>query len=501
MTMSADSPNWSDLMGGQIGYPPRVWGREARVTRRGGPRRMFAGLRDQLSLKPRRLDILIIVAYIVITRVGTLSAEKLGVHFGPVPLFITDIALLGLLMVSLFKRGGLILFWSSAGQKAGAAGLAVWALCVAGIVYFIFAFPIYHLLAVRDLAIFEYSLFFPLTYFAVDNRIWAQRITRYFIYSGVVLGILILIQFATGVDIGFGSTDRMVLGHDIAYVGFGDDGGILAVSLMGLIAYALMERERRLIQLGCALLCFVAMAATGTRSALIGAVVAALVTFFLLSHRHRLAFVVVAISFCATLLAGAALPETIPGVKPLHDFYLGLTSAAGGATDVDGAFRIDRWKDAIDTWRAHPWFGVGFGRDILHQVFIGEWTTDMFNLGMPHNTYLFLLARVGLLGFGLVMFAMMVGLWKLGLAVRQYRQPDDVAALNALIVMIVFAGFVLFFERPIHNAAFWIMLAVAIRLAQTSRSAAIAAARGIVTGARPRFSRGQPDSRLGVRVR
>jgi O-antigen ligase len=477
--MAAVTPFQLGLERPQLYYRPPGWGRTARAMRRGRLRRGLAGLRSQLSLKPRRIDILLIVGYLVVTRIGSLSAAKWGVEIGPVPLYLTDITLISLLLVSMVKRPGQVLYWGTAGQEAGVAGRATWMLCVAGIVYFAFAFPTYRLFAVRDLAIFIYSMFFPLTYFAVNSRLWAQRVTRYFVYAGIVLALLMLIQAASGFDLGFGTISRTVLDREIVYMGNDDYGGILGASTMGLIAFALLERERRTFHLLAAAVCFIAMALTGTRSAMVGVAVAAFVTFMLLSHRYRLAFTLVAIAFAGALLAGAALPETIPGVKALHDFYIGIASAAGGSADVNAAYRIERWKDAYHTWLGNPFFGVGFGRSILHQVFIGRWTTGKINLGMPHNTYLFLLARAGLVGFGLVAIAMGWGFWKLAIAVRRYRQPDDLAAMNVMVTMAAFAGFVLFFERPMTNASFWIMLAVGVRLAQTSRSAWLASVPGM----------------------
>ncbi|MGC1968327.1 MAG: O-antigen ligase family protein, partial [Candidatus Acidiferrales bacterium] len=241
--------------------------------------------------------------------------------------------------------------------------------------------------------------------------------------------------------------------------------------------YGLLERERKVFHLTAAFVCFFAMAATGTRSAMVGCAVAGFVTFMLVSHRHRLGFCIVAAILVVSLIVGAALPESIPGVKALHDFYNAIVSASGGSSDENGAFRIERWIDAIHTWRAHPIFGVGFGPDILHQIYVPEWAPDKFNLGMPHNTYLFLLARAGVVGFGLVAIAMAAVFWRLGWAVRRYRQPDDLAAMSALVAMAGFAAFVLFFERPMNNVGFWIMLAVGARIAQTSRAAAIAAVR------------------------
>ena len=476
--MAATTPNRPGLPPPEAGYyRPPGWGRTPRMVRRTRLRQAWAGLRPLLSLKPRRADILLIVGYLVLTRIGSLSAAKLGVQIGPVPLFLTDLTLISLLGVSLLKRPGQVLFWATAGQQAGGAGRAVWMLCVAGIIYFVFAFPIYRLYAIRDLAIFTYSIFFPLTYFAVNSRIWAKRITRYFVYSGIVLAVLMLIQFATGVDIGFGSNVREILGRNITYVGSDDYGGILAASLMGLVAYGLLERERKTFHLLAAFVCFFAMAATGTRSAMVGCAVAGFVTFMLVSHRYRLGFCIVAAILVVTLIVGTVLPESIPGVKALHDFYNAILSASGGASDENAAFRLERWIDAFHTWLAHPLFGVGFGRDVMHQIYVPQWAPDKFNLGMPHNTYLFLLARAGVVGFGLVVVAMVAGFWRLGWAVRRYRQPDDLAAMSALVAMAAFGAFVLFFERPMNNATFWIMLAVGIRLAQTSRAAALAAVR------------------------
>jgi O-antigen ligase len=452
-------------------YRPPGWGRTNRVVRHGRFLRGLASLHAQLSLKPRRLDILLIVGYLVVTRIGSLSAAKWGIQVGPVPLYLTDMTLIALLTVSMVKRPGQVLYWGSAGQQAGVAGQAVWLLCVTSIVHFVFAFPTYKIFAVRDLGIFIYSMFFPLTYFAVNSRIWAKRITRYFVYSGMILAMLAIFQLATGIKISFvGTIDRTVLGRDITYIGNDDFGGILAASTMGLISYTLLERKRRAFHLVGAASCFFAMASTGTRSSIVAVTVAVLVTFMLLSARHRLALGIVAVSFGALLIGSVALPPTLPGVKALHDFYVGILSATGGASDANSAFRLERWTDAIHTWSAHPVFGVGFGRNILHQVYIGFSETGKFNQGMPHNTFLYLLARSGLLGFGLVATAIAVGLWKLGVAVRRYRQPDDLAAMNSLVSMVVFACFVLFFERPMTNADFWIMLAVGFRLAQTSNS-------------------------------
>jgi O-antigen ligase len=421
-------------------------------------------LRALLSLRPWRTDVVIIIAYLVVTRIGSLAAAKVGVEIGPVPLFLTDMTLIGLLVIAAFRRPARLLFWASSGTQAGAAGFAIWILCWLAVVYFLIAFPLYHIYAVRDLAIFEYSLFFPLTYFAIPNRNWAVRVTRYFVYAGVVSAGLILIQAGTGIEVGIGKAQRVVLGTVVHFVGDDDFGGVVAFSLAGLASYLLFERRRKRIHLAAAVLCFLALAEAGTRSAFVGFVLAGIVTFLLVANRYRLGFVIFAAALAGALILGAMLPNSIPGVAVLHRFYIAIMSGIGGSQDPNAAFRLVRWKDAISTWLESPVIGAGFGRNVLHQVYLGEWSPDKFNLGMPHNTFLFLLARMGVVGFGLVVFSWLKVTTRLSRDVRRYRRPDDLAVVNILVAMAGFASFVLFFERPMNNAAFWIMLAIAFRL-------------------------------------
>ncbi len=445
-------------------YPPVQRGRIRQPSR----------MRKILSLRPFRLEILLIIGYLVATRLFSLSAAKIGINLGPLPLFLTDLTLFALIGLALLRRPGKLMFWLSSGRGATTAGVALWLLCGISVIYFIIAFPVYKVMAVRDLAIFCYSLFFPLTYFAIGNRGWAIRVTRYCVYSGLVLAVMILVQKMTGLDMGLGELSRNINGSWVAYVGGDDYGAITASAMMGLIAYLMLERDYRRFHAIGAFVCLLALAANGARSAVVGAAVAGAVSFVLLSTRYRIIFGAICAALIFVVLAGATLPDTIPGAPALHNLSIGISSAVGASKDMDAQFRIGRWHDVIGTWLTDPVFGVGYGKEILNSAFIGSDVVGEFNEGMPHNTYLFLLARMGLVGFGLVVLAMLFGIGKLIGSVRRYRQPDDLAALNVLVTLAAYATFVLFFERPMNNAGFWIMLAAGLRLAETSRAAMMA---------------------------
>ena len=127
---------------------------------------------------------------------------------------------------------------------------------------FVLAFSEYGLYAVRDLAIFGYSLFFPLTCFAIRDRRDGVRLLRYLTYSGVVLALLLLFQLASGVDLGlFGEATRFILGRRVPEIG-GEVAGFNVFSLAALLSYVTFERQLHRRHLLCALVCFFALAAT-----------------------------------------------------------------------------------------------------------------------------------------------------------------------------------------------------------------------------------------------
>ncbi|HXM35902.1 MAG TPA: hypothetical protein VN920_11985, partial [Pyrinomonadaceae bacterium] len=61
----------------------------------------------------------LIVAFVVVTRIGYMPATKIGFQVGPMPLFLTDIILLVLLTITLFKRPVKLLFWATGGGGSG----------------------------------------------------------------------------------------------------------------------------------------------------------------------------------------------------------------------------------------------------------------------------------------------------------------------------------------------------------------------------------------------
>jgi len=262
---------------------------------------------------------------------------------------------------------------------------------------------------------------------------------------------------------------------DIASYGGGDVGGVLSFCVAALLAYAAETSERRLFHLGAAAICFYAIMIGQTRSATIGLVLASLVIF--VGARAAVRFALLAAIGVAVAMV-VAIPVLFPTsglARVILGFLLTLKSAGGVARDGDAYFRLLRWDAVLDLWRSDPLFGVGFGRPIIPANLVDPVENGLFNAGLPHNTFLTILARLGLVGFGLIVIPW-VG--SIVMAVRLMRRrpygADLFAAGAAMAAMFGFAAFVLFLERPMHSAALWMVAAIAARLTQAGSAPATA---------------------------
>ena len=461
-----------------LSFPNRT-----RLLPRLGTSDRTSSLAAALSLHKMPLELSLILVYVVAATVGDLKVGKVSVQIGAVPVFFTDITLILILLISFIRWPARVLYWVSVGTGAGLISRGVWVLCLLAIVYFALAVPEYHLYALRDLAIFGYSLFFPLTYFAIRDRRDAAKVLWYFIYSSVILAVIVLLQFAIGgvrghlalVDSvsaslymnGIGEGVHSSFGRAILQLTNDDDASFAVFALAALASYIILDRRWRRFHILCAIACFLALAVATSRAAVVGLTLASAVTFICLGAGYRVRHALF-VAICAlTVIASSAMPHAIPGVNLMRGLRTSVLNAIGGpSVDPTSEFRMIRWSYATDLWLGHPMLGVGFGCPIIPAGLVDENEgRGEYNVGMPHNTFLFLAARTGIVGLGVVLFCWIGVFRRLVRKFRGTRGPDELAMVNILMAMFGFAMFVLFFERPVTNAMFWILMAVGARLA------------------------------------
>jgi O-antigen ligase len=427
-----------------------------------------------LSLRGMTSELWLILGYIVVTGIGGLRAARLSVQAGRSPVFLTDITLLLLLLVSFVREPARVLYWGSMGVGAGAVGRAVWILCILSVVYFALAFPEYHIYATRDLAIFGYGLFFPLTCFAIRDHRDAARLLRYFTYSGVILALMLLVQgaivgFKGHLELSAGAPTGVhssLLRHTVLELGNEDAGARSIFSLAALSAYMIFDSQLRYFHVVCAIACCFALAATTSRAGVVAVVLASGVTLLYAGRRYRARYAMFAALFTMLVVVSPVLPAGLPGTGLVRELRIAVLSAARGpSVDPTSRFRVIRWKYAFRLWLLHPVVGGGFGRPIIpYALQEPSERKGKFNGGMPHNTFLFIADRLGILGLGLILFCWFFIFGRLLATFGRMHRADDLAAANILVAMFGFAMLVLFFERPVTNAAFWIAMAAGARL-------------------------------------
>ena len=442
----------------------------------------------QLLFRRMTPELWLVLLYVVSATIGDLQIAKFNVHVGPVPLFYTDLMLLFLMILSCVRSPARVLYWITIGRGAGPIGRAAWIFCFISVVYCALSIGQYHLAALQDLAIFGYSLFFPLTYFAIRDRRDARTLMRAFVYAGVALAVLVVLQYVIGGVRGhvamvdgiepsvyeqrLAETSHSFFGSAILQLRNEDDAATAIFALAALLAYIILERRWRGLHVLCAAACFGALAVSTSRATVVGLTLAMGVTFIALRRRYRLRYALF-IAICAAGLAGSAfLPDQTPGADLIRGLRVAVSSALGGpAVDSNADFRLKRWRYAANVWLEHPLLGEGFGRPIIPAGLIDATENKGdYNAGMPHNTFLFVAVRTGLLGLGVVLFCWAQAIRQLFIKFTRVGAADDLAAINVLVAMFGFAAFVLFFERPVMNAGFWIVAAIGAHLAQYERS-------------------------------
>jgi hypothetical protein len=137
-------------------------------------------------------------------------------------------------------------------------------------------------------------------------------------------------------------------------------------------------------------------------------------------------------------------------------------------------FRYFIWRDMVREFvKEKPFlFGFSFGRpqrsrsiEILGWAW-GEWDRDGWIA--PHNSFLHLIYRGGLLALGLIVLTMML-LARMMLIFASARSFIGACLVSALVFGLVAANFLVFLELPYTAIPFWMVFGVAMAYAHHLR--------------------------------
>ena len=121
-------------------------------------------------------------------------------------------------------------------------------------------------------------------------------------------------------------------------MGSGDAGAFSVFSLGAVFAYVTFERKLHRFHILCAIACFFALAATTSRSGVVGVTFALGVTFLCAAPRYRIRYVLFAGFLALLVFLSPLIPLTIPGAGLLQGLRISVLSATGGASAVPRSY-------------------------------------------------------------------------------------------------------------------------------------------------------------------
>jgi O-antigen ligase len=363
------------------------------------------------------------------------------------PLFVTDIVLISILSsIYIFHRpcrsripSGLMIsmaLFVAAGALAAARG-----------------FLGHHdpALVLRDSAIVGYSLFIPVGYHLTENWLVIRRMAAWFALGAALSVLNGLAQFAVVPE------QRRFVGGIYVLVPF--------VGTLVLFANRLIRPRIAWILAG---VFSIGLFLANSRSAFVIIVVLFALALLVpgLFRRKRRLLTLIAALVTAAVLAGSFSFLYLH----LHSERAFAARVASGlssgilhtSSDPYWQFRLMAWREAWNRFREYPAAGEGFGIPFNFEI----WDND----SRPHNTFLTVLYKMGLLGFLPLLVFLTAFFWLGFQAILRHRQGVHVPFLQIVILaqicFCLWGGASLMLESPYLASLFWAGVGISLRAAR-----------------------------------
>jgi O-antigen ligase len=176
------------------------------------------------------------------------------------------------------------------------------------------------------------------------------------------------------------------------------------------------------------------------------------------------------------LLVEAALPHSAGNPSQVYRLYesaLTMLDVSGSRTPLttdlgdkpdNNRFRIVWWREvARETAEDGPWLGLGFGHDLAGQFLQTYYATsgEDFTTRSPHNFFLSVFARMGLLGLAVILLLLGVIAVYTRRASRHHADRLPYPAWLTVWAILTSACFGVVLEGPMGAVLFWTSLGMA----------------------------------------
>jgi hypothetical protein len=413
-----------------------------------------------------------------------LGASRWGSYIGVPPLFLTD-ALIAASLLSRFllPRGVSDRASVRDGFRVGAPGIAV-AIVVYAMLRMLFSGPYFLTVTwLRDGAPYLYVVLAILSAHGMARATPATtKRTMKWVWRALIfhLGWVCLVGPLSAASAL--AQSRPLFSGGIFYGKPDTDSAILGITAGLLLRRLLMGQNRRWAIVGLVAVAYGASTFTN-RAGFISLVLSCVVAFgFAYSATGRLSLKRIGLVLLVPVALGiafVALPSTTVGarllatVEPSHATSTAQENAVG-TTEA----RQRTWKGVI-TWTeddgSRMLWGAGMGVDFLEASGTLQYLegTDYQNVRSPHDYFIGSFARLGLVGLGLIVIAVL-GLFRRMISFRKRIAEDELLVFAALTVvsLLVVASLGVVLEAPFGAVPFWWAAGILFALARIKPTSA-----------------------------
>jgi O-antigen ligase len=387
--------------------------------------------------------------FLVLLYAGSREFAYLGVAFGDVTIFVSEICLAVTGALLLRNLPTLREF-----RKSGVCPLPLAAYLLLGCVALARGVSEFGLEAIRDSALCYYAVAFILT--VLLTQTWrAVKLLIITCYFGWALaGILVFYKYAEGLGI-------YLPAHEVVRYAAGSQAVSAVASVGSAVAIIGQSVNRRVKLLFYALglgQLLVALFLIQHRSLII-ALAGTLLVVIYCCLPYRWPIIVLAL-WC--VVAVGLLPVFLGGklgdLPPIVGQTLQrLETILAPQEDANSHWRIVVWKEALKSGATHPILGTGFGPPFA--VDLGYRVDHDID---PHNSYVAIFYRLGIPGILALLFLWVPILREAFLSCRSdpERRLWVGMALSGHVGVAIFAFFNVAFEGPYMGIPFWVSLAI-----------------------------------------
>lgn len=386
-----------------------------------------------------------------------LFGERDFAYIGIEPLFITEIVLF-ILVIAYHKEL----------LKVHKNLLIYYLLVLIGLLWAVVYFYDYRLNAVRDSMMLVYAIWVPIVYHVFDKR------GGYDLFFNLLKLFIVMKAGAY-----FYESLMILLGYrDIVFEGFRFNVGYAVPSLI-VISLFLPLRH---ISLNYKIIAFVMIPAVFTlfhRSIFLGIFLALLLIYAAGHYRIRKTILLYGLSTLLVLSGFLVYYNTQIDVNIFE-----ILERKSSLDEGNINFRFLSWEKVVEKFQEYYLLGYGVGSPVMYVIantFYDTINLDYFDVrdlggnAQPHNSYLNILTRFGIVIFPLFLYA----LWKpfeRFLVLKKMRKTRNInyngllLLAGLLVLMYVFAFFNVVLESPHHSFPFWLAVGAVLKYGRKRNS-------------------------------